>query len=236
MLKFRNLIIYEDDNYIIINKPYGYGTLDDRIAPQENIISMARQYHPEAKVCHRLDKETSGLLAIAKNQEAYKHLALQFENREVAKLYHAIVESTTPMEDTIVDLPVHKSAKGYAKIDKGRGKEAVTIFNTVKIYKKHSLVACQPITGRLHQIRVHLASMNTPIISDTLYGGRLFYLSSIKKRFNLKKGEEEKPLINRIALHAKHLWFKNPEAEEMQFECEYPKDMAVLLKQLEKNS
>ena len=121
------------------------------------------------------------------------------------------------------------------KIDRQQGKIAETIFNTLKVYKNHTLVECQPITGRMHQIRIHLTCLKAPIVSDELYGGSMLYLSSLKKKFNLKQQTEEQPLVKRVALHAFSLTFKLMDGSPLTINAPYPKDLEVLVKQLEKN-
>jgi len=187
---FKDLIIFENDDYILVNKPPYISTLDDR-ADSFNIKKMAKEYSSDAQVCHRLDKETSGVLAIAKNPEAYRHLAMQFEDRLVTKEYHAVVHGVQDFTDVNVYLPIHAQANGIVKIDRVNGKLAETFFNTIRAYKKHTLVQCLPITGRMHQIRIHLTCLKAPIVCDETYGGKMIYLSELKKKgFNLKHETE----------------------------------------------
>lgn len=239
MLKngLKEIIIHEDDNYVIVNKPSGLSTLDDRSAlSSTSIKALAKAYWPEAQICHRLDKETTGALAIAKNPEAYRHLSMQFEDRKVVKLYHAVVEGLHDFKEQLVDAPILALKKGIVKIDRREGKDAKTTFTTIKAYSRHSLVGCKPITGRMHQIRVHLKLLNAPIVADEQYGGEQLYLSSLKRKFNLKQGTEERPLINRVALHAFALSFNLLDGTLIVIEAPYPKDFGVLVKQLDKNS
>lgn len=233
-IDFKELILFEDEDYIVINKPSFIATLDDRSAAGVSILEFAREYIATAQVCHRLDKETSGALAIAKNPAAYRALSIQFEDRKVEKIYHAVSDGVHNFQDLIINLPIQILSKGVVKIDH-RGKAAETTVNTLKAYKMHTLVECKPLTGRMHQIRIHLSNVNAPIVGDEQYGGKPFYLSQVKKRYNLKKDTDELPLIRRIALHAKALDFKSPGGKSIITEAPYPKDMEVLIKQLEKN-
>ncbi len=236
-INFKELILFENDDFIVVNKPHSVSTLDERNADNPNsILRLAKAYSDDAQVAHRLDKETSGALAIAKNPEAYRHLAMQFEHREVKKRYHAVVEGAHNFEDISVYLPILPLKDGMVKIDRQLGKIAETIFKTLKVYKNHSLIECQPITGRMHQIRIHLTCLKAPIVSDELYGGSMLYLSSLKKKFNLKQETEEQPLIKRVALHAHSLTFTLLDGTPITVEAPYPKDLDVLIKQLEKNS
>jgi 23S rRNA pseudouridine955/2504/2580 synthase len=135
----------------------------------------------------------------------------------------------------LVDRNIHATNKGIAKITK-EGKPAQTVFNTLKTYFAHSLIECKPITGRLHQIRVHLAHLKAPICGDDTYGGKPLYLSALKRRFNLKKGTDELPIMQRVSLHAYAIGFKGLKEESISIEAPYPKDFDVVVKQLEKNS
>jgi 23S rRNA pseudouridine955/2504/2580 synthase len=234
-VRFEDLILFENDNYIIINKPPFISSLDERFGESQSINHLAEKYFPGAQLCHRLDKETSGALAISKNEESYRHLAIQFEHREVTKIYHAVVEGVQDFEEMVVDYPIYQTSHGTVKIDP-RGKEAETRFKILKAYRKYTLLKCMPVTGRLHQIRIHLKAAEAPIVGDTTYGGKPFFLSSIKKKYNLKNFTEEFPLIQRVALHAFSLEFRDIDGKTIYVEAPYPKDFAVLIKQLEKYS
>lgn len=233
-VNFSDLLLKETSDYLIINKPPFIATLEDR-ASRQNILKMAKEYEPEAQVCHRLDKETSGALVIARNPEAYRHMSMQLQEREVEKIYHAVVDGIHEFVKIQVDAPIRKNASGGVSIDFRDGKEATTRIQTLEGYKNHTLVECRPLTGRMHQIRVHMAYLNAPIISDHIYGGRDFYLSSVKRKFNLKKGQEEQPLIKRNALHAFSIAFSGLDGELLAVEAPYPKDFRVLVSQLKKN-
>lgn len=233
---FKDLILFENQDYIVINKPPYVSSLDERDVIAVNVLSMARSYWPHAQLCHRLDKETSGSLAIAKNPEAYRNLSMQFENREVRKMYHAVADGVHDFVEHEIYLPIYKMANGFAKVDKEKGKEALTYIQTLRAYKKHTLLQCMPVTGRLHQIRVHLASVAAPIACDDHYGGKPVFLSDMKKNFNLKKDTEEQSLMKRVALHAFYLEFIGLAGETIKTEAPYPKDFNVLVKQLEKYS
>ncbi len=238
-LTFEDLIVFENEDYILINKPPRVSSLDERTTDRggQSIIRLAKAYHADAQLGHRLDKETSGILAIAKNPEAYRHLAMQFEHREVTKRYHAVTNGVHSFEGISVYLPISPVKDGTAvRIDRENGKVAETIFNTLQAYRTTTLVECMPVTGRMHQIRVHLMCLKAPIVNDGTYGGKPVYLSDVKRKFNLKEGTEELPLINRVALHAYSLTFAMLNGEEQTFVAPYPKDFGVLVRQLEKFS
>jgi len=231
---FGNLILFENEDYIVVNKPPYLSTLEDRHEAQ-NILYLAKMHIPDAQVCHRLDKETSGCLIIAKHPAAYRNTAIQFEDRKVNKIYHAVVDGIHEYKDTLVERGIIATTKGIARVNNLKGKPATTYFTTLRTYFAHSLIECRPITGRLHQIRVHLAYLKSPICGDELYGGKPLYLSSLKKRFNLKKDTEESPIMQRVSLHAYSIGFKGMNEERIEVSAPYPKDFAVLIKQLEKN-
>ena len=232
--KFSDLIIFEDDNLIVVNKPPFVASLDDRSGGEVNILRLAKKYHADAQVCHRLDKETSGILLIAKNPETYRLVSIEFERRRVTKIYHAVIGGTHTFNNLTVDLPILNQGNKNVSIDRANGKAAETIFNSLQYFQHYTLVECRPVTGRMHQIRIHLATQHAAIVGDSMYRGKPVYLSQIKKRgFSLGKGEEEQPIMKRFALHAKAVAF-SIDGKDYEFEAEYPKDFATLLKLLNK--
>lgn len=233
-MKFESLIIYEDAQYLIVNKPPFVSTLEDRMDPT-NMLSSAKEYNKEVQACHRLDKETSGILVFSKTAEAYRNLAIQFEKRQVEKVYHAISHGIHDCDGIKIEVPLSISGKGIVRADRD-GKPAETRVKTGEVFKNHTLFYCKPITGRTHQIRVHLAYMQASIVNDTMYGGKDIFLSDIKRKFNLKKDAEERPLIKRVALHSYSIAFTDLDGQQISVEAPYPKDFEVLVKQLRKNA
>ncbi len=231
--RFQDLILLEDENLIAINKPSAIASLHDRFGTEPSIQSMAQDYFEDAQLCHRLDKETSGVLLIAKNPDTYRSMSISFEKREVDKTYWAITDGRHYFKQLTVDIPLAVSSKGRAKVDKQGGKIAETVFTVMETFRHFSLVECKPITGRLHQIRIHLATQNAPISGDTTYGGELPYLKSIKKNYQLSRDGEIRPMIQRAALHAKSIQFSLHDKDYF-IDADLPKDMAVFLKLLRK--
>jgi RluA family pseudouridine synthase len=229
---FREMIIYEDEDVIVINKPPFISSLDERSGTGLSIIKHARTYEPLASLCHRLDKETSGALIISRNENAYKFVSAQFMNRQVEKIYHAVAEGVQELEHEVY-LPISAVA-GKGKIDKRGGKAALTYVKTIKKFKHYTLLECRPVTGRFHQIRVHLKALNSPIAGDVLYGASFPYVSKIKRGYRGKDEEEERPMINRVALHARQIKFTSPSGAEVEADAEYPNDYRTLMKMLEK--
>jgi 23S rRNA pseudouridine955/2504/2580 synthase len=198
------------------------------------MIRLAKRYLPDAQICHRLDKETSGALIIAKNPETYRFVSMQFERRQVRKIYHAIVEGAHIMENVTVNLPILNMGNKNVSINKKDGKPSETIFNSLHYYKHYTLVECRPVTGRMHQIRIHLATQHASIAGDDLYGGKPVFLSQFKRGYHLGIDQEEQPVMKRFALHARQLDFKIDENTRMTFEAPYPKDFATLIKLLDR--
>lgn len=233
--KLQDLLIYEDDHIIVVNKPPFISSLDEREGGEINILRLAKQYHEDAQICHRLDKETSGAMIIAKDPETYRFVSMQFEHREVKKVYHAIVDGTHVFNELMIDLPILNAGKGNVMISRAEGKKAETYFQSIKYFKHYTLIEARPVTGRMHQIRIHLATQRASISGDEMYGGKPVFLSQIKRGYRPNKNEEEQPIMKRFALHSREVTFKIAENESRTFTAEYPKDFGVLIKLLEKN-
>ena len=231
--KFKDMIVFEDDRLIVINKPAFLASLDERSGNEMSVLRLAKKYHEDAQVCHRLDKETSGLLLIAKNPASYRAISIEFERRRVNKIYHAIIEGRQSFENLKVDYPILNQGNKNVSIDRANGKRAETWFNSLHYFKDFTLVECRPVTGRMHQIRIHLATQNASIVGDEMYKGKPVYLSQLKRGYTLGKDQEERPIMQRFALHAKQLEI-TIDGEDYKFDAPYPKDFATLLKQLEK--
>ena len=233
-------ILFEDDEILAINKPAGMLTIPDRYdknAP--NLVAILKERYEDIFTVHRLDKETSGVLLFAKSASAHRDLSLQFQEQRVLKIYHAVVGGIVPRDEIEIDIPlILNPANKPGVLPSARGKESLTILKVLERFKTTTLVECNLVTGRHHQLRAHVASIGHPLLIDDLYGENTeFFLSSIKKRFNLKKNDEEKPVINRITMHAYRIAFAHPEThEQMSLVADYPKDFRVLLQVLKKYS
>jgi RluA family pseudouridine synthase len=230
-------ILAEDDTLIVINKPAGLLVLPDRYDRSIiNLSELLREVIEPLFVVHRIDRETSGVVLFAKTAEAHAFLNDAFESREVRKSYLAIVAGSQIPDAGAIDLPIGESEGKVRKmrIDSRRGKEARTEFRVVERYNGYALLDVRPHTGRTHQIRIHLAAKNLPIVADPLYGdGQPFFLSAIKRNYKTKG--EEQPLLWRTALHAHSLSFTHPVTKEMMsIEAPLPKDMGAVVKALRK--
>jgi 23S rRNA pseudouridine955/2504/2580 synthase len=222
-------IIRETDNWVAIHKPPYVPSLPERgVFTAESVQDWGRRTFGDAILCHRIDRETSGILLLAKNTETHRHFSMQFEHRKVQKIYHAIVNGRIDFQDFTVDLPINTEHVKKIRIDKQWGKPALTVFNTLQVFKHFSLMECRPQTGRLHQIRVHLASQNASIAADQLYGSRVPMLSQIKRKIS----GEDRPLMERFALHAYGLQLTDTDGQPLQLIADYPKDFEVFLKLL----
>ncbi|MDZ4759328.1 MAG: RluA family pseudouridine synthase [Bacteroidota bacterium] len=225
---FDEHIIYNNAGLLVVNKPPFIPSLDERNFTTTSLLQLLRKKFPSVQLCHRLDRETSGIMITATSNEVFKKVNKLFEDRAIAKEYHAIVDGVKKMETLEISLPIRETKKATVVIDHA-GKPAHTIFNSIEFFRHFTLLSCKPTTGRMHQIRVHLASQNTPITGDLLYGGKLPMMSWIKRNYKMAKYAEEKPIFDRVALHARTISFEL-DGEHLSFEAPYPKDLEVFLK------
>ena len=231
--------IYEDDDLIIVNKPSGVLVLPDRF--DANLLSLHRQLQAELGqqlfVVHRIDKDTSGLICFAKNEVAHRYMSMLFQEHQIAKYYAGIVNGRVSPESARIEAPImeHPAVKGKMTTA-AKGKPSVTDYLVVEQWSMYALMQFQIHTGRTHQIRVHMQSIGHPIVCDPIYSdGKPLLLSSIKRKYKQsQKEEEERPLLNRLALHAYKLSFRKENGEEVSVEAPLPKDMAACITQLNK--
>ena len=225
-------MLFEDDNIVVFNKPASLTSESDSGGGM-SLALLARRHWPTVMLCHRLDKETSGVIIAAKNEEVYRHFSIMFQKRKIKKEYHALVEGIRRFEGKDINIPLSKQGNYKAVVDRKDGKSALTLINSLEFFKHYTLIQAQPFTGRFHQIRIHLATLGFPIVGDALYGGKPFFLSSVKRKYNTSKyQEEEVPVMNRTALHAYAVEFENMDGNYIRIEAPYPKDYAVTLKLL----
>jgi len=236
-MKIADITIIENNDWIAFNKPSGLLSIPDREGKEISLKKMLIEKFGNIFTVHRLDKGTSGVIVFAKNEVAHKHLSMQFENRETRKIYQGIVIGSPQNKKGTLEAPImeHPVKKGTMVINRN-GKEALTEYEVLEDFKIYSFLQFQIHTGRTHQIRIHAKEMGNPIVCDDLYGdGKPVLLSSIKKKFNLaKKEDEEKPIMGRMALHALSLKFNNINGESIELEAPLPKDMKAFLQQLKK--
>jgi 23S rRNA pseudouridine955/2504/2580 synthase/23S rRNA pseudouridine1911/1915/1917 synthase len=232
-------IIFENENFVAVNKPSGLLTIPDRHDEQlHSLYKILQQQYEKIFIVHRLDRDTSGIILFAKDEATHKFLSQLFEQRNVEKYYLGIIQGTLQNKKGIIEEPImeHPVKKGMMVVHT-KGKPSVTEYEVMEDYGIYSLVRFKINTGRTHQIRVHLKHLGHPIACDELYGDpKPILLSSFKKKFKLSKhDEEERPMLNRLALHSSELKFKDQNNTAFDLKAELPKDMRALLQQLKKN-
>ena len=211
-------IIHKDGDILVVDKPAGLPVLPDgwdKDAPY--LVKMLAAEHGKLFIVHRLDKVTSGVTLFARNAEAHRALSIQFENHEVEKIYHAIMEGEPNWNEKVTKFPLRANVgkKHRTAVDNRRGKPSETRFRVLKRYQSGALVKAQPMTGRTHQIRVHAYALGHPLLGDVLYDG------------------EETILISRPALHAYSLTIAHPAINErLTFKAERPPDFETALELL----
>jgi len=230
-------IIFNDEKIIAVNKASGLSVGGDRWDESKERLDklLERDLNiPKIFTVHRIDKETSGLVIFAKDKENHRSLSIAFEKRNVRKRYTLIVHGRPSWIETTCDLKLvpNGNKKHMTIIDKYKGKESVTDFICVFSAGNYSVLEARPQTGRIHQIRVHAASLGHPVVCDELYGKMSpIKLSSFKRAW---RGDphEERPLLARLGLHALELTLP----DETTFTAPLAKDISSLIKQLEKYS
>jgi 23S rRNA pseudouridine1911/1915/1917 synthase len=235
-------IIYEDAELIVLNKPPGmlvhpargntHGTLVNALAfYSDKLSSGLGEFRPG--IVHRLDKGTTGVMVVARNDTAQWRIAKQFERREVNKTYLTVVHGTPELTADRINVPlgVHPRTREKCAVRPDTGKEAITFYEVAESFRGFALLKMAPRTGRTHQIRVHLSYIKHPIVADDMYGGKLVY------PWQLADAEPavQEPIIDRVALHASTLEFKHPATNEMvKFQARLPQDMQNLIDTLRK--
>ena len=227
-------IVYEDDDVLVLDKPAGMvvhpaaghssGTLVNALlahAPEvEEMSGDDEQEAARPGIVHRLDKDTSGLMIVAKHDRARHWLQAQFKQRAVQKTYLALVDGRPPTPAGRVEAPIGRDPrqrKRMAVVPLRLGREAITDYRTLEALTAHTLLECHPLTGRTHQIRVHLAFLRCPIVADTVYGRRQSSLPGLARHF----------------LHAAQLTVRLPgQPEPRTFVAPLPEDLQAVLEEL----
>ena len=240
-------IVYEDEDLLVINKQAGLtvhpgaGNFDDTLVNAlvaklgENLSGINGEKRPG--IVHRLDRDTTGLMLVAKNDNSHQFLSEAIEYREVVRIYHALVWNKPELPIGKIKANIGRSPKDRTKmaVVKRSGKEAITHYKQLKTYFNGtlSLIECKLQTGRTHQIRVHMEHKKMPLIGDQSYYGNKNYKKSGSLNKEIKETTES---FSRQALHARYIEFEHPTSGEiMQFEQEYPNDIKILLEKLEDN-
>jgi 23S rRNA pseudouridine1911/1915/1917 synthase len=233
-------ILFEDDWLLIVNKPAGVLTIPGRQGGESIREVLQRQTGKEQtfRLVHRLDRGTSGALVLAKTVEAQRGVSDQFFHHKVEKQYLAIVRGSPEDESGLIHAAIgpHPRVVGKMRVSEKEGKPAQTRWRVLERFGLAALVRCFPLTGRQHQIRVHMALLGFPLLVDPLYGGgEGLYLSQIKGNYRASAGHDERPLIGRLTLHAESIQFAHPSTgRTVRIEAPQPKDFRAALTQLRK--
>lgn len=237
MVKTSPEILLETEHFIVLNKPSGLLSIPDREGKEISLKQMLQEKYGQIFTVHRLDRDTSGIIVFAKDEETHKFLSQAFEERTVEKYYLGIVNGVPPEKQKTIDAPIaeNQARRGVMLIHQ-RGKQSITDYEVLEEFGKFSLVRFRIHTGRTHQIRVHMQHVGHPIVVDELYGDATAILvSSFKRNYNLsRQEEEERPILARLGLHAEKLLFKDAQGKAYTVEAPLPKDMRALLQQLRK--
>lgn len=230
-------IIFENEYFVAVNKAAGMLSVPDRMQSETSLKDILIEKYGSIFTVHRLDKETSGIILFAKDEATHKYLSKAFEEKTVEKYYVGLVHGIPPQQSGSIDGPImeHPIQKGLMIVNR-KGKPSLTDYEIQESFGKYSLVKFRIHTGRTHQIRVHAKNIGHPIACDPLYGdGTPIRLSSIKKKYKLSKNEEEeRPILNRVALHSYQLKFTDTAGNAFDLTAELPKDIRALLQQLKK--
>lgn len=229
-------IIFENSFFVAVNKPSGLLSIPDRLGQEPSLKDFLKSRYEQIYTVHRLDKDTSGIIVFAKDEDSHKQLSRLFEGREVEKFYLGLVHGKLMNESGSIDAAIMEHPGKIGKmITHVKGKHSLTDYTVLESFRSYSWLQFQIHTGRTHQIRVHMQHLGHPIVCDELYGDPSpVLLSALKKKFKLSKhDEQERPLMNRLALHSYKLNFTFS-GEKFELEAEVPKDLRAMLAQLRK--
>jgi len=216
-------ILYEDSNILAIDKPSGILVHPDQRSTEKTILDLFLKKYPKLEIVHRLDKDTSGVMLLAKNKKTHEFLKNQFVNREIKKNYRALVSGFVKNDHGVINKPIGRSPRDFRRYLSGRGvrgevREAITEYKVLKRFldrkEKFTYLEIRPKTGRTHQIRVHMKYLNHPIVCDSLYN----------PDGACPKG------ISRMALHAKFIEFKDLKGKTVKVESIVPLQFKKMVK------
>ena len=243
-------VLYEDQHVLAVDKPSGLLTSPDRYDPERPNLMRLLHSHISRGVpwardrqlgylmnAHRLDLETSGVLLLAKSKPVLTALASCFGSEKPTKTYLALTREGPEEDFFTVDLKIapHPFRPGVMHTNLKLGKRSRTEFKVLTRYLGFTWMECRPLTGRTHQIRVHLKAVRCPIVGDRVYEGSPLWLSELKRDYRPPRNREERPLMGRVALHASRLSLPHPvTGDPLEVESPLPKDLRVALKYLDR--
>jgi tRNA pseudouridine32 synthase/23S rRNA pseudouridine746 synthase len=229
-------ILYQDQALLVINKPAGLSTLPDGYNPSlPHVKKLLEEKLGRLWIVHRLDKDTSGVLLLARTAEAHRALNTQFEKHLVSKLYHALIVGNPAWQEKTVSLPLclNGDRQHRTVVDLQEGKPAITHLKVLERFSLHCLMQAIPETGRTHQIRAHLSAMGLSILGDKLYGSRINTKAGEIIHPFPQGGEISKMLAGSMALHAKTLEVNHPlSGERLKLTAPYPDAFIIVLQKL----
>lgn len=241
-------VLFEDAHLMAVDKPSGLLSSPDRYDPERPNLMRLLHGHIARQVpwarerglsylanAHRLDFETSGILLLAKSKEVLTRLADQFGSEKPVKTYFALVHGAPEEDEFVIDAKIapHPTRPGVMQVSPKHGKRSLTRFRVQTRFLGFSWLECRPLTGRTHQIRVHLKWAKCPLVGDRVYGGGPLLLSELKSGFRRRRDEPERPLIGRVALHAAVLELAHPvTGQALRIESPLSKDLRIGLKYL----
>jgi RluA family pseudouridine synthase len=235
-------VLHEDDGCLVVDKPAGLPTVPDRSGNEPSVHGLLASRFPGAdlRIVHRLDRDTSGCLILARGVEPARWFDQAFREQAVAKRYLALVvgridRDAFEVEDWLGPDKPQATRMRVAAAGAKKARATHTAFAVRERFRTMTLLEARPTTGRTHQIRVHLASRRHPLVVDPLYGGsEALYLSSIKAGYRLPVGRRERPLIERLTLHAAAVAFTGPNGNRVAVESPLPTDFELALKKVRK--
>lgn len=205
-------VLYEDDNLIVIDKPEGMAAVPVRRPDGQSLLELlAAQRNERLYIVHRIDRDTSGLILFARNEQTHRWLNRQFETRNVSKTYLAVVHGVIDEDAGSIDKPLRRFGSGRVAVDPGKGKPSLTEFRVLSRSLSYTLVKAYPHTGRQHQIRVHFYSLGHPVVGDPLYGSA-----------TIRSG------VSRLMLHAWKLTLPLPDGRRLSLEAPIPESFKVI--------
>lgn len=211
-------VLFEDDNVLAVHKPEGLASIPERDRERESLLAqLSTAYPTKLYVVHRLDKDVSGVILFAKHAKAHKVLNEQFSHRSVKKTYLAVIHGVIQEEHSTIDAPIRQFGSGRMGVDVKRGKHSLTEYSVVERFANYTLLHVQPMTGRRHQIRVHLYSIGHPIVGDVRYGD--------------KQHQQRYP---RLMLHAESIVFTLLSGQAMVVNAPPPESFDIALRTIEK--